>query len=601
MINGHKFRLPIGEFTSTQKEYLDGFLRAALGAPSPATGEKPSPSESVGAAGSALYGVGEDRGYRTQMDWLARDQRLGGEEKIKFSRNPNRMWSTFRHYADAGRLPENDDVFLYKFHGFFNTSPVQEGLMCRMRFPGGVVKAHQLECVAGIAEALGHGIAHVTTRANLQLRRIPGAEVLRIQERLQDSGIRCKGAGADNVRNITGSPMAGLDPQEWVDVLPLCRELNQCLLENPDYHGLPRKFNVAFDGGGSISCLEDSNDIGLRAVRIAGDPVIPDGTYFRLALGGITGHGDLARDSGLLLKPEECLPAILAMLRVFIREGNRSQRSKARLKYLLDDWGHDRFLAESEKEYGAAMTRFPLEKCLFPPAPHPYAHIGLFPQRQPGRFALGLNLVAGRLEARKLRVLAKLAREFGMGDVRLTVWQNLMLPGIAEADLPQVIAILEEAGLTHDRDPLTASLVACTGSEGCKYGMAPTKSVAERINSHLRGKYSLPEPINIHITGCPHSCAQHNIGDIGLLGCTLENGGKGFHLFLGGGFGTRGRMAKLVRKAIPEGDIPEVIEVLVEIYLATREGNEGFSCWAHRQSEWQPEWNIQLASPSYSL
>src|SRR5205807_1138783 len=206
----------------------------------------------------------------------------------------------------------------------------------RLRNPNGIIDAPKLRTVAAIAEEFGGGYAHVTTRANLQVREIGAQHTLRILERLAEAGLTSRGAGADNIRNITGNPTAGIDPLELYDTRPLGLDLYHAILNHRELYGLPRKFNIAFDGGGGIASLEDTNDIGFSAVRVGPGKAMPEGVYFRVAVGGVTGHGDFARDLGVLVAPEQCVPVAVAIVRVFIDEGDRTDRKRARLKYALD-------------------------------------------------------------------------------------------------------------------------------------------------------------------------------------------------------------------------------------------------------------------------
>jgi ferredoxin-nitrite reductase len=413
---------------------------------------------------------------------------------------------------------------------------------------------------------------------------------------LNQAGIMPRGSGADNIRNVTGNPTAGIDPAELYDVLPLCREMHHHILNNPSLYGLPRKFNIAFDGGASVSALEDTNDIGFRAVRVeAGNATaeVPAGVYFRVALGGITGHKDFARDTGLLLRPEDCVAAAAAMVRVFIAHGDRGSRAKARLKYVLDRQGFEWFIAETEKLLGGAFLRFPLEKCVFAPAADKLAHLGVHPQKQPGLCWVGADVPVGRMSAAQMRGVAAIARRYGSGAVRLTVWQNFLIPNVPGKLAGECAEALRELGLSPDADPISAGLVACTGAEGCKFGQAPTKATARAIEAHLRaerlaGRLALDSAVNIHITGCPHSCAQHFIGDIGLLATTAEVDGQvrgAFHVFVGGGFQDQSRIAVPVLREVLAENAPAAIAGVLGAYLAHRDAGESFSDFTRRRSD----------------
>lgn len=568
-------------FSDGQKEYLEGFLRAMSGQPA-------APS-----AAPSAEGVQAPPGKQAQLAWLASGKRLSKEEKIKFDADPLDAWPRIAELSAQGKLPQDEDIFRFKTHGLWNVSPAQESMMCRLRIPGGILKAYQALAIADAAQAHGGGYVDVTTRANLQIREITGAHMAPLLTDLHEAGIVPRGSGADNIRNVTGNPTCGIDPNEFHNVLPLCRELHHRILHDRDMYGLPRKFNVAFDGGNSISALEDTNDIGLKAVKVdagRGAGLVAEGVYFRLALGGITGHGDLAKDTGLLLKPSECVPVIAAMIRVYVMSGDRGNRKRARLKYVLESWGVPKFLDETQKLLPFTLTRLPESECRMAPPVDKAGHLGIHAQRQAGLCYIGVDVPVGRLSADQLRGLAALASTFGSGTLRLTVWQNLLISDIPEARLEDALRALGALGLTHEPDPIQAGLVACTGGEGCKFGMAPTKATALAITAHLKNNPAvrLDSPVNIHLTGCTHSCAQHFIGDIGLLGAGVETPdykGPGFHFFIGGGYGREGRMAVPARRAVPAPQVPAEIERILSIYLARRSPGESFTDFTARHPD----------------
>ncbi len=206
--------------------------------------------------------------------------------------------------------------------------------------------------LADLAERYGGGYSHVTTRANLQIREIEPKNAVALLEAIQDLGLCSRGSGADNIRNVTGTPTAGIDPQELLDTRPYAREWHFHILNERALYGLPRKFNVAFDGAGTIPVLEDTNDIGFQAVEVKDGFGVEPGVWFRLALGGITGHKDFARDTGVIVKPADATKVADAIVRVFIDHGDRTNRNKARLKYVLDAMGFEKFLALVEEKLG---------------------------------------------------------------------------------------------------------------------------------------------------------------------------------------------------------------------------------------------------------
>ena len=556
-------------FTESQKEYLDGLGRGLAAARS--------------AAQPAGLPAGPERVHAAAQDKAtAAGGRLTREEEAKRAKQPLDMWDEIAANAQKGEFPKGSDVFRYKFHGLFHVAPTQDSFMLRLRIPNGILDAYKLRAVAAIAEDLGGGYAHVTTRANLQVREIAAKHASEVLARLADAGLTSRGSGADNIRNITGSPTAGIDPHELYDTRPLGLALYHAILNHRELYGLPRKFNIAFDGGGGVGALEDTNDIGFRAVRLSSE------VLFRVGVGGITGHGDFAQDLGVAIAPAQCLPVALAIVRVFIDEGDRTDRRKARLKYVLGRMGRERFLEEVEKRLAAPLARVPEAEC-GPRAPlQRGAHVGFHPQKQPGRIYCGVGLPVGRMSAAQMRGLADIAQRFGSGTLRLTVWQNLLISDLASQDEPPVEESLRAIGLTARVSQARAGIVACTGNTGCKFAAADTKRHALAIADHLDQVLELDAAVNIHLTGCPNSCAQHYVGDIGLLGASVAAGDdafEGYHLFAGGGFADRRALGREVLRGLPATQAPQAVERLLRAYLARRASpQEPFHEFARRHS-----------------
>jgi ferredoxin-nitrite reductase len=487
------------------------------------------------------------------------------------------MWDDVVRHAAEGRFPKGDDVLAFKYHGLFYVSPAQDAYMCRLRMPGGIVNSHQFRGIADVADVWGGGYADATTRSNLQIREIKAADGPKVVTALEDLGVVPRGSGADNIRNVTGGATAGIDPRELIDVRPLCREMHHHILHNRWLYGLPRKFNIAFDGGGAVSALEDANDVGFTAVRVGEGESVPAGVYFRLMLGGISGHRDFALDEGVVLTPEQCIPTASAILRVFVEHADRTDRKKARLKYLLDRWGHEKFVEMVETLLPEPMKRLPLDRCQPRPAVDKHGHIGVHPQKQPGKFYIGVVLTVGRMTTDQMRGLAAIADRFGSGTIRMTVWQNLLISDVAEADVPAVKAAIEDLGLDWKAGPIRSGLVACTGNAGCKFAASNTKRHALAIADHLDARLDMNKPVNIHLTGCPNSCAQHYIGDIGLLGAGVESGDdlvEGYHVFLGGGYGDERGVGREVLRSVPASEAPSVLERILRTYQERRSSPE---------------------------
>jgi ferredoxin-nitrite reductase len=566
------------DFSPEQKRYLEGLV-AGLSA----LRQKPPAADRRDPAGP-------DAEHLLAMARCEEaGKKLADQEKWKREDHPFDAYARLKQQARANGPPSPPDNFRWRFHGLFYVAPTQDSYMCRLRIPNGVLRAEQLAGIADLSERFGGGYAHVTTRANLQVREIAPRHAVAMIEGVQDLGLCSRGAGADNIRNVTGDATAGISRQALLDTRPFAREWHFHILNDRSLYGLPRKFNVAFDGGGEIATLEDTNDIGFQAVAAAAGGGIEAGVWFRLMLGGITGHQDLARDSGAILRPEEATEVADAVVRVFIREGDRSNRAKARLKYVLDAWGMEKFLAAVEARLGRTLLR--AVPSAFDPRPPPQrlAHVGVHPQRQQGRYYIGVVLPVGKLLPDQMRGLAGLARQLGDGDIRFTVWQNLLISGIAEEEVEAAKARITALGLDWQASPVRAGLVACTGNGGCRLATSNTKDTAEQIVRHVDSRLRMDVPVNIHLTGCPNSCAQHYIGDIGLVGCRIvvnDEGDtvEGFHIVIGGGYGVDAGIGREVWRDVKVEDCPAAVEGLLRAYLDhRRDATESFRAFAQNR------------------
>ncbi|MEM6313177.1 MAG: NirA family protein, partial [Planctomycetota bacterium] len=329
---------PVDAFTDEQRAYLTQLLSqldlAAFYRPAPSTPVVEPAPEFNGARLSVFGTPHED---------------LTKQEQWKLAEHPDEMWPKLRAHAAEAKMPSGGDTFMFKHHGMFNVAPAQAGFMCRLRIPGCKLRGDQLAGLGDLAENLAGGYAHITTRGNLQVREIQPQNLINVLESLYDLGLTSKGAGADSVRNITANPTAGFDTQELIDLSPFAKRIHQHVLHTPSLHGIPRKFNIAFDGGGTISALVDTNDLGFVAHRLtdeyrAAHPELaeaaPDGIVCRILLGGITGHKDFAISHDFACLPEQMVDVCIAVLNVFIENADRTNRKRARLKYILDNWGH---------------------------------------------------------------------------------------------------------------------------------------------------------------------------------------------------------------------------------------------------------------------
>ena len=550
-----------GGFSAGQKEYLEGFFSGIRVRGASFADAEPLPERE------------------------AKPAKLTKEEKIKNELHPLDAFGELRRKAREGLAPEPEDIFRFKSNGIFWLAPVHDGYMCRLRIPGGMLKAFQFRELGRIARDLASGYVQITTRSNTQIRVIQPADTTELLRRIEAVGLHARGSGADNVRNLTISPTAGIDPHELIDTAPLVRDLAQVIMNDREFYNLPRKFNISFSGGGLISTAEDTNDIGMRAVRIGGE------VFFQILLGGVTGHQEWAEHSGVICRPEQVVEVAAAITKVFARHGNRGNRGKARLVYLLKDWGVEKFIGEAETLLGYSLERSPIddpgiEAEELPEVPH--AHLGVHPQKQDGLHYIGLSTPVGLVEADAVEAIADIAERYGDGELRLTIFENVLIPNIPTADLEAAKEALAAAGVGYGASNLRGGLVACTGNRYCKYAAADTKGHGVALTEFLDTQIELDCPINIHVTGCPHSCAQHYIGDIGLLGCKVADEGgesvEGFHLFVGGGFGHKKQFGRQLFKSLRAGEeLQRHVLGLLQAYQASCLDGQAFQAWVLEQ------------------
>jgi ferredoxin-NADP reductase len=380
-----------GDFSSEQKRYLEGFV---AGVQIAKAAKSVAGAATVGGAAPAPEPTGPDAaGLKAQSRVLASGGKLSDPEKFKREQHPFDTYERLKEHAAKGEYPKPPDNFRWRFFGLFYVAPNQNSYMCRLRIPNGILKSAQLAGLADLAERYGGGYAHVTTRANLQIREVEAHNAVAMIEAIQDLGLCSRGSGADNIRNVTGTPTAGIDPQELIDTRPYAREWHFHILNDRSLYGLPRKFNVAFDGAGVIPVLEDTNDIGFQAVHVNRGFGLEPGVWFKLCLGSITGHHDFARDTGVLVQPKDTCKVADAVVRIFIDHGDRTDRTKARLKYVLD------VLAALHKFPGIRPDPEAFIEALDPLQPRVYS-ISSLHRCTPGRVSLTVDAVRYEIDRR---------------------------------------------------------------------------------------------------------------------------------------------------------------------------------------------------------
>ncbi len=464
--------------------------------------------------------------------------------------------------------------------------------MMRVRIPGGQLTAEQLRTVAGIAKEYGRDLADVTDRQNVQFHWIRIEDVPQIWDRLDGVGLSSLQACGDVPRNILGCPVAGIDAGEIIDGTAVLRATEAVAAGNPEFTNLPRKYKTAIGGCTAQCTAHEINDISF--VGVTG----PDGTPgFDLWVGGgLSTNPMLARRLGAFVSPDRVPEVWSGVTGLFRDYGYRRLRSRARLKFLVADWGAERFREVLEKEYlGGALPDGPE-----PPAPPPGArdHVGVHQQRDGVRgrarsagagqtlFYLGMAPNVGRTSGTQLWQVADLAEEYGSGTIRTTTTQKLLIldvPGDRVADLTEELAARD---LQVNPSAFRRGTMACTGIEFCKLAIVETKQRAMDLYAELdRRLPGFDTPISININGCPNSCARFQIADIGLKG-SIVDGGEGFQVHLGGSLGTDPAFGRKLRglKVTADG-LPDYMERVLRNYLAGRTEGEQFATWARRADE----------------
>lgn len=502
--------------------------------------------------------------------------KLNKVEKIKAEKDGLAVKDQLDEFARIGweAIDETDRNQRLKWLGIF-FRPVTPGkFMLRMRTPNGILSSHQMRVLAEIVQRYGDdGNADITTRQNIQLRGIRIEDIPDIFNRLHHAGMTSMQSGMDNVRNLTGDPVAGLDAEELIDTRGIVRKLQDAITANgkgnPAYTNLPRKFNIAVTGSRDNSVHAEINDIAFV-------PAYKDSRIgFNVLVGGFFSarRCEAAIPLNAWVDPDGVVPLSEAILSVFRDNGSRANRQKSRLMWLIEEWGIEKFRAEVERELGwelqpaAPKDEFLWDKC---------DRIGVFRQKQPGLNYVGLHIPIGRLYAPNMFELAQLADVYGSGEIRLTVEQNLLIPNIPDSRLD---AFLQEPLLQRFsvRPPaLERKLVSCTGSQFCNFALIETKNRALALIHELDAELDIPDSVRIHWTGCPNSCGQPQVADIGLLGTKTRKDGQmveGVNIYTGGKVGKDAKLGECTMKNVACEDLkPLLRQMLVEQFGARPKG-----------------------------
>jgi ferredoxin-nitrite reductase len=471
--------------------------------------------------------------------------------------------------------------------GLFYATPAQDGAIYRIRTPAGLLTSAQASVVAHFAEQMGDGYLQITNRANLQIRSVHMVAPPSLLSTFQDVGLAAARSGVDHLRNIMASPTTGIDPQALIDTRPLVTALDHTIVQHAEFAGLPAKFSVGFDGGEVVSVRHHPNDIWLVATanhQPSAREHVP--ASFRLLFNA--GQGQ-ELDTGLLVRPEECVPLVVAIAQVYLTHVERSSPpaagKKPRLRQVIAQQGIIWYVEQLRRLLPFTLPQQPVVVARSADVTPHSRHLGAHPQRQHGLSYLGVVAPLGRLAIQQLRALADLSQVYGSGMLRLTPWQNVLIPDVPTERVPTLHQAIEQLGMHDSATHPWSALVACTGNRGCHASATDTTGHALNLANHLAQHGRLDQPVNIHLSGCTKSCAQHHKSDIALVGITVQQGDatvEGYRVHVGAAEQPFGRV---LSEAVPAADMPALMASLLQVYRDHRHTvDEAFGAFADRYS-----------------
>lgn len=523
-----------------------------------------------------------ERLKRTKNAWEALDELRGfainGYETI-----PQEWFSTY--FRTWGIYSQGDGLGVTG--GKNGEGKATPFFMLRIRIPNGKLRSDQVRTIANLCAKHARGVADITVRQNVQFHWVTIESLPEVLEALWSAGLTTTGACGDVARNITGCPVAGLDADEIVDASPLALEIDRQLGGNNEFYNLPRKFKLSITGCRDWCTYPEINDVGLTAVKRVRGGVTESGFSLRVA-GGLSTEPHLGIRLNAFVKSGQVVPVVRGVAEIFRRsEVLRQSRDKARLKFLFlqHGWTAEHFLSELESVIGFSLD--PAEPEETPLDVH-RDHTGIHPQRQYGLSYVGASVLRGRITPQQLHIAADLADRYGDGSVRTTMMQNILVANIPTASAQLVADALTLSGLPVKASAFARATVACTGSEYCKLALTETKCFARWLTTELDERLpGFDQQLKLHITGCPNSCGQHWIADIGIEGKKIKVAGQmvdAYYFCVGGSLGQFAAIARPIGYRCAATDVPDSIERLMLSYQRDRSNGENLRQFFARHS-----------------
>ena len=524
-------------------------------------------------------------------------------ERLKREKNPWDFFNEVREFARQGRssvVPEWASAY-FKWWGIYTQGDgvgvtggkggegkTTDYFMMRIGVPNGILNSRQLRTIADLTRQHARNLADITVRQNIQLHWLTIESLPEIVDVLAGVGLSPKGACGDVSRNVTGCPLAGIAADEITDASPLALEIASLLTANPAFYNLPRKYKVSITGCPSWCSYPEINDIGLTAVRRTLNGKDEIGYSIRVG-GGLSNEPHLGVRLNAFLQSDQVVPVVRTVTEVFRdQQGLRESRDRARLKYLFlkQGWDADRFLFEVENRLG-----YRLDPAAEEGVPNDVFrdHVGIHAQQQAGLSYVGASVLRGRLSGDQLADVAALSEKYGSGDVRLTVMQNLLLINIPNAKTGELRKELEATGLRVEGSNFWRGAIACTGAEFCKLAITETKGFTRWLVEEMEQRVpEFDQQLKLNVTGCPNSCGQHWIADIGIEGKKIKHDGKmvdAYYFCVGGAVGAHQGTARPVGYRCAATEVPEAMERLLRKYLASRTEGENLRGYFARHSD----------------
>ncbi|ACO33815.1 MULTISPECIES: nitrite reductase [Acidobacterium] len=520
-------------------------------------------------------------------------------ERLKREKNPWDYFDEVRQFAREGRdsvVPEWASAY-FKWWGVYTQGDGVgvtggkggEGLatqyfMMRIGLPNGILRSDQLRVIADLTQRYARDLADITVRQNIQLHWLTIESLPEVVDALERVGLSPRGACGDVVRNVTGCPLAGLAADELTDASPLAIDLATALIGNSEFYNLPRKFKICATGCSSWCCYPEINDIAFTATR-RGDQI---GYSVRVG-GGLSNEPHLAVKLDAWVEPGQVLDVARVITEIFRdQQALRESRDRARIKYLFlkEGWTAESFLAELHARLGYQLAAGVEEQV--PDEVH-RDHVGIHAQKQPGLSYVGASVLRGRLTGLQLHQAADLADRFGNGELRATTMQNLIFVNVPTGRAAELAREIERIGMRVEGSQFWRGGVACTGTEFCKLAITETKGFLRWLVDELEERLpAFDQQLKLHVTGCPNSCGQHWIADIGLEGKKIKHNGQlvdAYYFCVGGSVGKYAGVSRPVGYRAPATEVPAALERLLSHYVQHREPQENLRAWFSRHED----------------